>query len=194
MTMPRQKKASKSSDAPSRKNSRSDANACDASNHINGIFGPVGSRTRSRSSSASAPEMKRALNQHLDKIAAKKERNAKQEATVKTMSRTEEKQPQESARLEEVPTSSTTQDLVSADAIGSAELTGSQLSVRSSSQISQGSYGVSTPAELRDMLGNSDQDEDEDAPTLVASDNEDDDSDHEDHEDDDSPTTAQGVP
>ena len=98
MTVPRQKKAS--SDAPSSRHSRSEAR--DASDQINSIFGPVGSHTRSRSSSASAPEMKRALNQHLDKIAAKKERNAKQEATVKTMSRTEEKQLQESARLEEL--------------------------------------------------------------------------------------------
>ena len=94
MTVPRQKKAS--SDAPSRRHSRSEAS--DASDQINSISGPVGSRTRSRSSSASAPEMKRALNQHLDKIAAKKERNAKQEARVMNMSRTEQKQPEGSAR------------------------------------------------------------------------------------------------
>ena len=102
MTVPRHKKASKSSDAPSRKLSRSAANASDASDQINGIFGAVGSRTRSRSTSASAHTMKTALNQQLDKIAIKKETNAKQEASVMNMSRTEQKQPEGSARVPRV--------------------------------------------------------------------------------------------
>ena len=79
MTVPRLKKASETSDAPSRKHSRPDVNASDASDQINNIFGSVGSRTRSRSrsSSASAHTLKRALDQQLDGIALKKERNAK---------------------------------------------------------------------------------------------------------------------
>ena len=195
MTVPRLKKASTSSDVPSRKNSRSDANARDASDQINGIFGHVGSRTRSRSTSASAHTMKTALAQHLDEIAIKKEKNAKQEARVMNMSRTEQKQPKVSARVKEMPSitqddqdsqaslesTSGTQDLAMEDAMGSAEIPGSQLSVRSSSQISQGSYDDGTPEELRGMLGsrpNSDEDNsDEDAPELVGSDDEDEDED-----------------
>ena len=219
MTVPRQKKASETSDAPSRKHSRSDAYASDASDQINNIFGSVGSRTRSRSrsSSASAHTLKRALDQQLDGIALKKERNAKQDARVMNMSRTEQKLLEGSACVKEVLTASNTQDdhvppsaygdgmpaelrlmfegdsqasqLAStplspghsvgapgttrqgigkqtmlesasgtqdpamADAMGSAELPGSQLTVRSSSQISQGSHDVSTPEELRGMLG-----------------------------------------
>ena len=213
MTVPRLKKASKSSDAPSRKNSRSDAFASDASDQINGIFGPVGSRTRSRSTSASALTMKTALDQHLDKIAIKKEMNAKEEARVMNMSRSEQKQPKVSARVKEMPSitqhdhdsssahgvgtpvelrampegdsqaslesTSGTQDLAMEDAMRSAEFPGSQLSVRSLSQISQGIYDDGTPEELRGMLGsrpNSDEDDDT-APELVGSDDEDEDED-----------------
>ena len=138
MTVPRLKKASTSSDVPSRKNSRSDANARDASDQINGIFGHVGSRTRSRSTSASAHTMKTALAQHLDEIAIKKERKAKKEVCATNMSRKEQKQPEESARVEEVPMSRKTQhDHDSSNADGSAN--------------SQG-YADGMPAELCPML------------------------------------------
>ena len=202
MTVPRQKKAS--SDAPSRRHSRSEAR--DASDQINSISGPVGSRTRSRSSSASAHTMKSALDQHIDKIAIKKEMNAKEKARVMNMSRTEQKQPKGSERVKEMPTSSSTQDdhdsssahgdgtpaelramfegdsqtsLESTsgtqdpameDAMGSAVIHGSQLPVRSSSQISQGTYDDGTPEELRGMLGSGpNSDEDDDAAELVGS-------------------------
>ena len=63
-----------------------------------------------------------------------------------------------------------TQDPAMEDAMGSAELSGSQLTVRSSSQISQGSYDDSTPEELLGMLGpRPSSDEDDAAPEAVAS-------------------------
>ena len=62
------------------------------------------------------------------------------------------------------------QDAVCEGATGSAELIGSQLTLRSSSRISQASYDDSMPADLRLMLGtaaNSDEDDGEAPPSLA---------------------------
>ena len=122
------------------------------------------------------------LERHLNEIAIKKERNVKKDARVKNSSRLEQKQPEESAPQDEPTSSNSDQESSSADgsansqeyadgmpaelclmpggsqdavcegATGSAELIGSQLTLRSSSQISQASYDDSMPADLRLML------------------------------------------